>query len=194
MTDQERPNSERLKQEATALSKSLGKALAGLPAALAEIVTLSPIVLGIALIALGAWWYEHGGRLKQAGELHELEKQTAGNISQLQAQAAAAVREANQGRARQIVELEMARQKTERDAATLRQRLLALQADQEAQAQKVAALPAPEVARRVAARLGLGPSDMETRESGVGSRESGMPSLFPTPDSQLPIPERPGST
>src|SRR5439155_18686003 len=130
----------RLKQEATALSKSLGKALARLPAALGEIMTLSPIALGIALIALGAWWYEHGAHLKQAGELHELEKQTAGNISQLRAHAAA-VREANQGRARQIVELEMARQKTERDAATLHQRLLALQADQQAQAQKVAALP-----------------------------------------------------
>src|SRR5439155_4352367 len=142
----------RLKQEATALSKSLGKALARLPAALGEIMTLSPIALGIALLALGAWWYEHGAHLKQAGELHELEKQTAGNISQLRAQAAAAVREANQGRARQIVELEMARQKTERDAATLHQRLLALQADQQAQAQKVAALPTPEVARRVAAR------------------------------------------
>src|SRR5213595_3904270 len=100
MTDQERPNSERLKQEATALSKSLGKALAGLPAALAEIVTL-------ALIALGAWWYEHGGRLKQAGELHELEKQTAANISELRAHAAA-IGEANQGRARRIVELETA--------------------------------------------------------------------------------------
>jgi len=165
------------------LGKTLGKALACLPAALGEIMTLSPIALGIALIALGAWWYEHGAHLKQAGELHELEKQTAGNISQLRAQAAAAVREANQGRARQIVELEMARQKTERDAATLRQRLAALQADQQAQVQKVAALPAPEVARRVAARLGLGPSDMETRESGVGSRESG-----PTPDSRLPNP------
>src|SRR5438445_623751 len=137
----------RLKQEATALSKSLGKALV-------------------------AWWYEHGAHLKQAGELHELEKQTAGNISQLQAQAAAAVREANQGRARQIVELEMARQKSERDAATLHQRLAALQADQQAQAQKVAALPTPEVARRVAARLGLGPSDLETRDSGFGVRGS----------------------
>src|SRR5207249_9016389 len=97
MTDQERPNSERLKQQATALGKSLGKALAGLPAALAEIVTLSPVALGIALIALGAWWYEHGAHLKQAGELHELKQQTAANISQLRGQAAAAVREANQG-------------------------------------------------------------------------------------------------
>ena len=165
------------------LGKTLGKALASLPAALGEVVTLSPFALGIALIALVAWWYEHGAHLKQAGELHELEKQTAGNISQLQAQAAAAVREANQGRARQIVELEMARQKTERDAATLHQRLAALQADQQAQAQKVAALPTPEVARRLAARLGLGPGDLETREPGVGSRESG-----PTPDSRLPTP------
>src|SRR5437773_4604891 len=131
MTDQERPNSERLKQQATALGKSLGKALAGLPAALAEIVTLSPVALGIALIALGAWWYEHGAHLKQAGELHELKQQTAANISQLRAQAAAAVREANHGRAQRIVELEMARQKSERDAATLHQHLLALQADQQ---------------------------------------------------------------
>jgi len=182
MTDQERPNSERLKQEATALSKSLGKALAGLPAALAEIVTLSPIVLGIALIALGAWWYEHGGRLKQAGELHELEKQTAANISELRAHAAA-IGEANQGRARRIVELETARQKSERGAAALHQRLLALQADQQAQARQVAALPTPEVARRVAARLGLGPGDVETRGSGFGIRESG-----PTPDFRLPTP------
>jgi len=165
------------------LGKTLGKALASLPAALGEILTLSPIALGIALIALVAWWYEHGAHLKQAGELHELEKQTAGNISQLQAQAAAAVREANQGRARQIVELEMARQKTERDAATLHQRLLALQADQQAQARQVAALPTPEVAHRVAARLGLGPGDVETRGSGFGIRESG-----PTPDFRLPTP------
>ena len=201
MTDQERPNSERLKQEATALSKSLGKALAGLPAALAEIVTLSPIVLGIALIALGAWWYEHGGRLKQAGELHELEKQTAANISDLRAHAAA-IGEANQGRARQIVELETARQKSERGAAALHQRLLALQADQQAQARQVAALPTPEVARRVAARLGLGPGDVETRgsgfgirgsdetrDSGFGIRDSGRKNLdLPNPESRLPTP------
>jgi len=201
MTDQERPNSERLKQEATALSKSLGKALAGLPAALAEIVTLSPIVLGIALIALGAWWYEHGGRLKQAGELHELEKQTAANISELRAHAAA-IGEANQGRARRIVELETARQKSERGAAALHQRLLALQADQQAQARQVAALPTPEVARRVAARLGLGPGDVETRgsgfgirgsdetrDSGFGIRDSGRKNLdLPNPESRLPTP------
>jgi len=198
MTDQERPNSERLKQEATALSKSLGKALAGLPAAL---VTLSPIVLGIALIALGAWWYEHGGRLKQAGELHELEKQTAANISELRAHAAA-IGEANQGRARRIVELETARQKSERGAAALHQRLLALQADQQAQARQVAALPTPEVARRVAARLGLGPGDVETRgsgfgirgsdetrDSGFGIRDSGRKNLdLPNPESRLPTP------
>ena len=173
------------------LSKTLGKALASLPAALGEIMTLSPIALGIALIALGAWWYEHGAHLKQAGELHELEKQTAGNISQLRAQAAAAVREANQGRARQIVELEMAHQKTERDAATLHQRLAALQADQQAQAQKVAALPTPEVARRVAARLGLGPGDVGGRDSGLGARGSGLvnkSSSFPSPESQVPSP------
>src|SRR2546426_12606459 len=85
------------------LGKALGRALARLPAALGEIMTLSPIALGIALIALGAWWYEHGAHLKQAGELHELEKQTAGDISQLRAQAAAAGREADQGRARQNV-------------------------------------------------------------------------------------------
>src|SRR5207249_9669957 len=151
---------------------------ASLPAALGEIMTLSPIALGIALIALVAWWYEHGAHLKQAGELHELEKQTAGNISQLQAQAAAAVREANQGRARQIVELEMARQKTERDAATLHQRLAALQADQQAQAQKVAALPTPEVARRVAARLGL-----ESRDWGLGAGDSGALTPNPSPAS-----------
>ncbi|PYV06829.1 MAG: hypothetical protein DMG26_02155 [Acidobacteria bacterium] len=201
MTDQERPNSERLKQEATALSKSLGKALAGLPAALAEIVTLSPIVLGIALIALGAWWYEHGGRLKQAGQLHELEKQTAANISELRAHAAA-IGEANQGRARRIVELETARQKSERGAAALHQRLLALQADQQAQARQVAALPTPEVARRVAARLGLGPGDVETRgsgfgirgsdetrDSGFGIRDSGRKNLdLPNPESRLPTP------
>jgi len=195
MTDQERPNSERLKQQATALGKSLGKALAGLPAALAEIVTLSPIVLGIALIALGAWWYEHGGRLKQAGELHELEKQTAANISELRAHAAA-IGEANQGRARRIVELETARQKSERGAAALHQRLLALQADQQAQARQVAALPTPEVARRVAARLGLGPGDVETRGSGFGIRGSedktrsseGKDSSFPNPESRLPTP------
>src|SRR2546426_5714614 len=177
MTNDNGPSgSARLKQEAAVLGRALTKALAGLPAALAEVVTLSPVALGIALIALGAWWYEHGAHLKQAGELHELEKQTAGNISQLQAQAAAAVREANQGRARQIVELEMARQKTERDAATLHQRLAALQADQQAQARQVAALPTPEVARRVAARLGL-----ESRDWGLGTGDSGTPPPQPPP-------------
>ena len=190
--------SARFKQEASVL----GKALASLPAALAEIVTLSPIALGIALIALVAWWYEHGAHLKQAGELHELEKQTAGNISQLRAQAAAAVREANQGRARRIVELETARQKSERGAAALHQRLLALQADQQAQARQVAALPTPEVARRVAARLGLGPGDVETRgsgfgirgsdetrDSGFGIRDSGRKNLdLPNPEFRIPTP------
>ena len=202
MTNDNGPSgSARLKQEAAVLGRALTKALAGLPAALAEIVTLSPIVLGIALIALGAWWYEHGGRLKQAGELHELEKQTAANISELRAHAAA-IGEANQGRARRIVELETARQKSERGAAALHQRLLALQADQQAQARQVAALPTPEVARRVAARLGLGPGDVETRgsgfgirgsdetrDSGFGIRDSGRKNLdLPNPESRLPTP------
>src|SRR2546427_1209120 len=107
MTNDNGPSgSARLKQEAAVLGRALTKALAGLPAALAEIVTLSPVALGIALIALGAWWYEHGAHLRQAGELHELKQQTAANISQLRAQAAAAVREANHGRAQRIVELE----------------------------------------------------------------------------------------
>ena len=169
--------SARLKEEAAVLGRTLGKALARLPAALAELVTLSPIALGIALVALGAWWYEHGAHLKQAGELHELEKQTAANISQLRAHAAA-VREANQGRAQRIVELEMARQKSERDAATLHQRLLALQADQQAQARKVAALPTPEVARRVTARLGL-----ESRDLGLVTGDSGALTPNPSPAS-----------
>src|SRR5256885_12770225 len=103
------------------LGKALGKALASLPAALGEILTLSPIALGIALIALVAWWYEHGAHLKQAGELHELEKQTAGDISHLQAQAAAGVRGANHGRAPQNVQLEKARPQTQRHPAQLHQ-------------------------------------------------------------------------
>src|SRR3989442_528079 len=46
-----------------------------------------------------------------------------------------------------------------------------------------AALSTPEVPHGVAARLGLGPGDVETRGSGFGIRESG-----PTPDFRLPTP------
>jgi hypothetical protein len=169
-TSGRQPGFTRFRQEASALGKSLRTVLASLPAALGEIAALSPIALGVALLALACWWYEHDAHLRQAGALGELKKQTEANISQLQAQASAAVRQANQEHAQQMAQLEIERQKSERDAAALRRRLGALQADQQARLAQVAALPIPELANRLAARLGLDAGDLKT---GAGTPESG---------------------
>src|SRR5579863_4137418 len=135
----------RLHAHASDAGRGLGSALAGAARLLAELVTLSPLAALLGLAALGAAWYEHGQRLRQAGELSLVQRQTQSDVSQLQSKAAGEIQEANQANAQQVVALELARQKLAGDQATLRQRLAALEQAETSKAAAAAALPASEV-------------------------------------------------
>jgi hypothetical protein len=147
---------------------------------------------------LGAWWYEHQARLRQARELAQLQKQSATSLAALEARAAAAIRQANERNAQAIHALEAQRRRLERDARDLAARRQALQERERAEAAETAILSPAELARRVAAEL-------EGKELGVGKREPSNPephasdlgSSSPTslganprgePDSLLPTP------
>ena len=187
-----KPRFSRLRLHAQEVGRGVGHAMASGSRVLGELVSLSPLGALLALAALGAWWYEHGQHLRQAGELHQLKKQTAGDIAQLQSEAEAATKEANQQRAQQIVELELGRQRSERDAAALRQRLLALQGEEQTKAGQVAALPTSEVASQLATRLGLGSEDVAPSGSGLTGPAAGA-SLTSLPAGAGPFPQVVGS-
>lgn len=158
-TAEVRPSASPARQHAGELAQALGHAAQSGTRLIAELVTLSPLAVVIALAALGVWWHEHNQHLRQAGELQQLKKQTAADVARLQSQAAAAAEEANQQRAARIVALELERQKSERDSAALRQRLSALETQEQQQQAEVAALPASQVASGLASRLDLAPDD-----------------------------------
>ena len=199
------PEVSRLRQEAAVLGKSFARVVARLPRALAELGTLSPIAIVLALLALGAWWHEHAEHLQQSGELRQIKKQSEASVTQLQAQAAAAIREANQEHARHVVQLEIVREKLEGNAQSLRQRLLTLQGEERGKVDQVAALPTAEVVKRVATRLGLGADDLATQDadrklgdkagvadSGIGIREGSV--LQANPESQTSSPSTTGAS
>ncbi|HEV2492172.1 MAG TPA: hypothetical protein VG204_03775 [Terriglobia bacterium] len=159
----------RLRLHAGEVAQGLAHAARSGSRLLAELVTLSPLAVLIGLVALGAWWHEHNQHLRQAGELQELKKQTAADVGQLQSQAAAAAEEANRQRAGRIVSLELERQKSERDAAGLRQRLAALESEEQQQTAQVAALPTAQVASGLASRLGAAPDDFAPAAASTAS-------------------------
>ncbi len=197
--DEIRPGLARLGQHAQEVAKGLGHALSSGSRVLGELVTLSPLAVLLAVVALGAWWYEHDQHLRQAGELHQLKKQTDADISQLKSEATAAVKEANEQRAGQIIQLELERQKIAQDRATLRQRLAALENTEQAKVAQVATLPAPEMVSELNARLNLGPGDLEpsaaanTGGPATGPTDGGGVSRA-TPAGSPPFPQPAGST
>ena len=142
----------------------------GLRTLLAMAPTLPLAALGVLAIFAGLWWMEHDARLKREGELKEMQKQSATEISGLQAKADAAVRDANQSNARAASELEASRRLLEQQAQDLRQRLAALEQAEHTQIQQVAALPAAEIWKRLGEQLGAGAIG-EKESEGVRSQK-----------------------
>ncbi len=152
-------STDRWKSTLEALDEGSRWILLEIPKALGFLAALSPLALAVGLAALGLWWFEHGAHVRQNAQLEEVQKQTEAHVSDLQNSAAQAIRSAGQGSQR-IAQLETDRHKLERDAADLRQRLAALQGEEQVKVAQVAALSGPDVAKEVATRLGLGPDDL----------------------------------
>ena len=157
------------RQTLEAVEAGSHRLLLAVPKLLGVVAALSPLALAAGIIAVALWWYEHDAHIRQNTEIHEVQKQTEAHVADLQKQAAQAIHEATVERAQRIVQLESARQASERDAANLRQRLAALQGEEQAQLAQVAALSGPDVVKQVATRLGLGPDDLTTSGTGAGS-------------------------
>jgi len=135
--------------------------------------------VGLALVIGGLALHEHDARLRRSIELRQSKTETVARVKELEEQAAAAVRVANQRNALVIRELEAGRQKLATEGERLRQRLAALEREGRARVERVATLPSNELAQRVAARLGTGAgeardSGLATRDSGLGTRGSGL--------------------
>ncbi len=124
---------------------------------------LPAVAIGSGLVGGGLWLAEHDARVRQTAELADLKKQTSASISTLEQQAAADIREANLARAQAVRDLEGREQKLEQNAARLRDEIQGLESRKQAGLEEVAALPASELASRVAARLGLAPQDLAPR-------------------------------
>lgn len=127
----------------------------------ARLIAAGALVL-IGFIALR----EHDAHVRQATELKQLKRQTATDVAVLRDQAARALRQAN-AQVEEIQGLESRRRALEQRAEQLREQLASLQAQESREAGQVATLPTPEVAMRVATRLGI-----EERGSGLGGRGS----------------------
>jgi hypothetical protein len=131
------------------------------------------IVLGGAgVLFVAIWLLEHDAGLRREVEFGQLKQQTAAQVTELRARADAALRAANEERARTIESLEARRRRLEREAEELRQRLVSLREEERARVGQVATLPASELEQRVAARLD--PGNFGTRDSGLGVRDSGL--------------------
>jgi len=132
-----------------------------------------PVVAVAALVIFAAlWWVEHDARLRREEELKEMRRQSAAEISSLQAKADAAVRDANQSNARAASELEASRRLLEQQAQNLRQRLATLEQTEHTRVEQVAVLPVSEISKRLSEQLGPGAITGET--TGVGSRVWGV--------------------
>ncbi len=118
-----------------------------------RLVPLAAVALGV--VVFGLWVFEHDARLRQSYELSRLKKQTAADVSALQAKAEAATREANQQRAQAVRDLEARERGLQQASEALRERLAVLQKEERGRAEQVATLPASELSNQVAARLGL---------------------------------------
>jgi uncharacterized coiled-coil DUF342 family protein len=107
--------------------------------------------------------------------LAQLQKQTATAVSVLEARAAAAIREANEGNAQAVQELEAKRRQLEHEASDLATRLHSLQERERAQAAQVAVLPPSELARRVSTQLAFrnsGPAEKEENRNSADALQN----------------------
>ena len=156
-------------KQVTGVARQLGaKGLGALGKQLARVPRARLVLWGACLILLAAWWLEHQARLRQTIELAQLQKQKA--------QAAAAIRDANERNRQAIHELEAKRSELEREASDLAARLRSLQASERTQAAQVAALPSAELARRVT-------DELAARDSGAAAEEQSQNSKLETRNS-----------
>ena len=133
------------------------------------------LVLGATgLFILALAWREHDARLRRDLELQQLRQQTSVQVAALRAHADALLRAANEKNARVIRDLDSRRRQLEREDKELRQRLLRLQEEEGKQVAEVASLPAAELAKRVAGRLGIRDSGLGVRGSGSEEQASGV--------------------
>jgi len=130
----------------------------------AHVVLIASVLL-CASVAL--WLVEHDAALKRELELQQLRKQTAAEVADLRARAAAALGELKEN-ARLIEDLESRRRALEREAEDLRKRLSLLREEERVRVQQASTLAPAELAQRVTARLGP-----EAQVSGVGGQVSG---------------------
>ena len=181
-----------LKQLTSLARQLLGNGLAAFRQLLAPIPRARLVLWSACVLLLAAWWFEHQAHLRQTIEVEQLQKQTATAVSALQAQAAAAIRDANERNLQAIHELEAKRSKLERDATDLATRLQSLQASERAQAAQVAVLPPAELARHVADELASQDSGAAKEEESRNS-EAGRPQVVdgmsgPPPPTTHPLP------
>ncbi len=164
------------------------------------------LVPAVGALALGllflAWSCEREGRVRQKLETEQVRQRAEEDAARLEARAAANLREARAQQEAAMRDYESRRARLEREAAGLRERLASLRRQEAAQVAEVAALPLPQVADRVKARLG----NIGTRDSGFGISEKQnarleMPlssaaasstatqNTAPNPQPPVPIPE-----
>ena len=120
----------------------------------AQSVLLLPVVFVALIILFLAFWREHEARMRQTFELKALARQDAAQATALEARARAALMASEQRHAQALEDYDSQRRRLDREAQTLRQRLASLQAAERSQAERVATLPASNLANQVAARLG----------------------------------------
>jgi len=172
------------KQAVRITRQLLSQGLATLGKLLTRVPRARLVLWGACVLLLTVWWFEHQARLRQAIELEQLQKQTASAVSALEAQAAAAIRDANERNLQAIHELEAKRRKLERKASDLATHLQSLQEEEHAQAAQIAVLPSSALAQRVATELAgqdSGPAKKEqSRNSKLEIRNSApVPSPHP---------------
>jgi hypothetical protein len=154
----------------------LGKGLVTLGKLLALVPRAQLVLWGAGLLLLAACWFANQAHRRQAVDLKQVQQQTATMVSTLQAQAATALRDANERNVQAVQELEAKRGKLEHEASELAARLQSLQASERAQAAQIAALPPTLLARRVTAELAAqdsGPAEnVESRNPKPETRNS----------------------
>lgn len=109
-----------------------------------------------ALVFLGLWLQEHDSRIRHAAELEQVRQQAASEVSELQARAGAAVRQANQRNARAIAELEAERRRLSARAGELSRKLESAKQQGQARAQEIAALSPEQLRSKLEQQLGPG--------------------------------------
>lgn len=109
-----------------------------------------------ALIFVGLWLQEHDASVRRGAQLQQLEKQSAAEVSELEARADAARRAANESNARVVEGLEAQRRNLAARADELGAQLRALKQQEQARAEEIAALSPSEIVKRLSVELGPG--------------------------------------